>query len=98
MTRNVSSLVVYSPDFYGPHARNTVLYETLKNVIQHKTVNFVGNTHVKREFLYTFDGAKAMIDLALRDSTCNKNSNISTFYEKTRGDNVLNRSSYYFKR
>lgn len=73
---NVPCLIVHMPDLYGPNAGNTILYETLKNVVQNKTANFVGSTHVSREFLYTFDGAKAMVELAFREDAYNQNWNI----------------------
>ncbi|MGE7692928.1 SDR family NAD(P)-dependent oxidoreductase [Lysinibacillus sp. NPDC094177] len=73
---NVPSLIVHFPDLYGPNANNTILYETLKNVALGKKANFVGNMQVKREFLYTVDGAKAMVELALRDDTYNQNWNV----------------------
>ncbi|MGE7998785.1 SDR family NAD(P)-dependent oxidoreductase [Lysinibacillus sp. NPDC093190] len=73
---NVPSLIVHFPDLYGPNAENTIFYETLKNVIQGKKANFVGNMQVRREFLYTVDGAKAMVELALRDDTYNQNWNV----------------------
>ena len=73
---NVPSLIVHFPDLYGPNAENTILYETLKNVAQGKKANFVGSMQVKREFLYTVDGAKAMVELSLRDDTYNQNWNV----------------------
>ncbi|MEK5039761.1 SDR family NAD(P)-dependent oxidoreductase [Sporosarcina sp. FSL K6-3457] len=80
---HVPSLIVHFPDFYGPFAESTMLYETLKNVVQHKSANFVGSTHVAREFVYTFDGAKAMVELALRENTYNQNWNIPAVYPIT---------------
>ncbi|MBM7648865.1 nucleoside-diphosphate-sugar epimerase [Bacillus ectoiniformans] len=73
---SVPSLIVHLPDLYGPNAENTVFYETLKNAIQNKTANFVGNTKIAREFIYTFDGAKAVVELALREDAYNQNWNI----------------------
>lgn len=72
----VPSLIVHMPDLYGPNAENTILYETLKSILQNKKANFVGNTQVAREFLYTFDGAKAMVELALRLDAYNQNWNV----------------------
>ncbi|WP_342511646.1 SDR family NAD(P)-dependent oxidoreductase [Sporosarcina sp. FSL K6-1522] len=80
---HIPSLIVHFPDFYGPYAGNTMLHETFKNVVQHKTANFVGSTHVGREFLYTFDGAKAMVELALREDTYNQNWNIPAVHPIT---------------
>jgi hypothetical protein len=36
----VKTLIVYMPDLYGPNANNTILHETLKNVVQNKKANF----------------------------------------------------------
>jgi len=80
---NVPSLIVHFPDLYGPNAENTILYETLKNVVQGKKANFVGNMHVEREFLYTVDGAKAMVELALRDDAYNQNWNVPAVHPIT---------------
>ncbi|MGE7942771.1 SDR family NAD(P)-dependent oxidoreductase [Lysinibacillus xylanilyticus] len=83
MESNIPSLIVHLPDLYGPNAENTILYETLKNVAQGKKANFVGNMQVKREFLYTVDGAKAMVELALRDDTYNQNWNVPAVHTIT---------------
>jgi len=80
---HVPSLIVHFPDFYGPFAESTLLHETFKNVVQHKSANFVGSTHVAREYVYTFDGAKAMVELAFRDNAYNQNWNIPAVYPIT---------------
>lgn len=85
---NVPSLIVHFPDFYGPYAENTMLHETLKNVVRNKSANFVGGVQVAREYLYTFDGAKAMVELALRDDAYNQNWNIPAVYPIT-GEEVI---------
>jgi len=85
---NVPSLIVHLPDLYGPNAENTILYETLKNVAQGKKANFVGNMQVKREFLYTVDGAKAMVELASRDAAYNQNWNVPAIHPIT-GDELI---------
>lgn len=85
---DVPSLIVHMPDLYGPHAENTLLYETFKNVIQHKSANFIGNTRVAREYIYTFDGAKAMVELAFRDNTYNQNWNIPAIHPIT-GEEIV---------
>ncbi|RDW16089.1 short chain dehydrogenase [Oceanobacillus arenosus] len=76
----VPSLIAHMPDIYGPNAENTILHETLKSVVLNKTANFVGNPKVAREFIYTLDGAKAMVELALRRDTYNQNWNIPSAY------------------
>lgn len=85
---HVPSMIVHFPDFYGPFAESTMLYETFKNVVQHKSANFVGSTHVAREYVYTFDGAKAMVELALRDNAYNQNWNIPAVYPVT-GEEII---------
>ncbi|QDP99374.1 SDR family NAD(P)-dependent oxidoreductase [Lysinibacillus fusiformis] len=83
MDSSVPSLIVHMPDLYGPNAENTILHETLKSVVQDKKANYVGNMQVAREFLYTFDGAKAMIELALRSDTYNQNWHVPAVHTVT---------------
>ncbi len=72
----VPCLIVHMPDLYGPNAENTILHETLKNVARNKPANFVGDLTMAREFLYTLDGAKTMVELAMREDAYNQNWNI----------------------
>lgn len=85
---NVPSLIVHMPDLYGPNAENTIFHETLKNVARNKTANFVGNPKVAREFIFTFDAAKAMVELASREDTYNENWNIPSVHPVT-GEKIL---------
>ncbi|WP_134703358.1 SDR family NAD(P)-dependent oxidoreductase [Ammoniphilus sp. YIM 78166] len=80
---SVPTLIVHLPDLYGPNAENTILHETLKGVVQNKTANFVGSTKVAREFLFTFDGAKVMVDLAFDPQAYNQNWNIPAAHPVT---------------
>lgn len=84
----VPMLIVHMPDIYGPNAENTILNETLKNVVKNKTAIFVGNQKVAREYLYSFDGAKAMIELALRDDAYDQNWNIPAVHP-IKGEELL---------
>ena len=85
---SVPSLIVHMPDLYGPNAENTILNETLKSVISNKKANFVGHMQVAREFLYTVDGAKAIVELALRSDTYNQNWNVPAVHPIT-GEQLL---------
>lgn len=76
------------PDLYGPNAENTILHETLKSVVLNKSANFVGDIKVAREFIFTLDGAKAMVELALREDTYNQNWNIPSAHPIT-GDEII---------
>lgn len=82
----VPYLIVHLPDFYGPQAKNTILFETLKNVANNKTANFVGPMNIAREFIYTKDAARVIIELALRDDTYNENWNVSAIHPITGED------------
>lgn len=80
---NLPCLIVHLPDLYGPNAENTLLHETLKNVILNKPANFIGSLKVAREFIFTFDAAKAMVELALREDAYNQNWNIPSAHPIT---------------
>jgi nucleoside-diphosphate-sugar epimerase len=72
----VPALIAHFPDFYGPNAENAVLHYTLSKVIEGKKTSFVGNQTIAREFIYTPDGAKAIVNLALEENTYGQNWNI----------------------
>ena len=63
----VPLLIAHFPDFYGPHAPNTVLDYTLQGMIQNKKARYIGDQSIAREFIYTSDGAKAIVELAFRN-------------------------------
>lgn len=79
----VPTLIVHLPDLYGPNAESTLLHETFKSVVQNKKANFIGKINIAREYLYTFDGAKAMVELAQRDNAYNQNWNIPAIHPIT---------------
>ncbi|WP_270994595.1 SDR family NAD(P)-dependent oxidoreductase [Listeria seeligeri] len=85
---DIPYLIVHMPDLYGPNAENTMIHETLKNVVLNKTASFVGDIKVAREFIFTMDGAKAMVELALRDDTYNQNWNIPSAHPIT-GEEII---------
>ncbi|WP_186577872.1 NAD(P)H-binding protein [Aquibacillus kalidii] len=73
---DVPALIAHFPDFYGPNASNTLLHFTLENVIKNKKAYFVGNKKINREFIYTPDGAKALVNLAFCNDAYGQNWNI----------------------
>lgn len=85
---NAPSLIVHMPDLYGPNAKNTILHETLKNVVLNKSANFVGDIKQAREYIFTLDGAKAMVELASREDTYNQNWNIPSVHPIT-GEEII---------
>lgn len=84
----VATLIAHFPDFYGPYAHNTMLHFTLDAVVQNKAAQFVGNKKVKREYIFTPDGAKAVVELALHKSAYNQNWNIPG-YGVISGDEII---------
>jgi nucleoside-diphosphate-sugar epimerase len=76
-TSKVPYIIAYFPDFYGPKAESTILQYTFKQMLKKQSVGFVGATTLQREFIYTKDGAKAIVELALRDDSYNQDWNIS---------------------
>ncbi|MCZ0702944.1 nucleoside-diphosphate-sugar epimerase [Natronobacillus azotifigens] len=79
----VPSLIVHLPDFYGPYAYNTILHETLKNVAINKKANFVGPLNVAREFVFTPDAAKIIVQLSQHDDAYDQNWNIPAIHSIT---------------
>ncbi|WP_342048134.1 SDR family NAD(P)-dependent oxidoreductase [Bacillus sp. OTU530] len=73
---SVPALIAHFPDFYGPNAESTILNYTLQSIVQNKKASFVGNQKIAREFIFTPDGAKAIVNLALREEAYGQNWNI----------------------
>jgi nucleoside-diphosphate-sugar epimerase len=72
----VQFLIAHFPDFYGPHAENTLLHQTFKNAIQNKKAVFIGQPDIPREYIYTPDGASALVELSLRNHAYGQEWNI----------------------
>lgn len=73
---NVNAFIAHFPDFYGPNAENTILHYTLDGVANNKKAMFVGNQGIQREFIFTPDGAKAIVNLALDERAYGESWNI----------------------
>ncbi|MDR4887297.1 SDR family NAD(P)-dependent oxidoreductase [Fredinandcohnia sp. QZ13] len=73
---NIPVLIAHFPDFYGPNAANAMLTYTFDKVIQNKKAMFVGNQQNAREYIYTPDGAKAIVELSLHDKAYGQSWNI----------------------
>jgi nucleoside-diphosphate-sugar epimerase len=84
----VPTLIVHFPDFYGPNAENAVLHYTLANVVQGKKSSFVGNQTIAREFIFTPDGAKAIVNLAVDENAYGQNWNIPG-YDVITGEDLV---------
>ncbi len=73
---SVPSLICHFPDFYGPNATNTYIHFTLEQIVKKKKAGFIGPKNIAREFIYTKDGAKVMVDLAFKAEAYGQNWNI----------------------
>ncbi|MEH6941362.1 NAD-dependent epimerase/dehydratase family protein [Bacillus sp. JJ722] len=73
---NVPYIIAHFPDFYGPNANNTLLHYTFDLMIQNKQSRYVGDQKIAREFIYTPDGAKALVELAMSEQNYNQHWNI----------------------
>lgn len=72
----VPAVIAHFPDFYGPNAENTILHYTLANVVKNKRSMYVGDQKIGREFIFTPDGAKAIVNLALDEKAYGQEWNI----------------------
>ncbi|WP_100332600.1 SDR family NAD(P)-dependent oxidoreductase [Bacillus xiapuensis] len=72
----IPAVRAHFPDFYGPNAISTVMHSTLKNGIQNKRAVYVGDMSKQREFIYTPDGAKALIELSRHETAYGRCWNI----------------------
>lgn len=50
--------ILHLPDFYGPHVHVSTLQNALNEAASGKTVNWVGNTDVQREYTYVPDAMR----------------------------------------
>ncbi|SDJ83781.1 Nucleoside-diphosphate-sugar epimerase [Sediminibacillus albus] len=72
----VPVLIAHFPDFYGPGVESSVLNYTFQSIVRNKGAMFVGNQKIHREFIYTPDGAKAIVNLAMQEAAYGQNWNI----------------------
>lgn len=84
----VPTIIAHFPDFYGPNAENTLMHFTLKDAVQNKKAMFVGNQTIAREFIYTPDGAKAVVNLSMHDNAYGQNYNIPG-YDVITGEEIV---------
>lgn len=73
---NIPALICHFPDFYGPNATNTYIHFTLEQLLKKKKGGYVGPKDIEREFIFTKDGARVMVELALKDDAYGHSWNI----------------------
>ncbi|WP_099156569.1 SDR family NAD(P)-dependent oxidoreductase [Virgibacillus ndiopensis] len=72
----VPNVIVHFPDFYGPYVENGYINYTLRKIVANKKASFVGDQFMNREHIYTPDGAKAIVELALNDDAYGQSWNV----------------------
>lgn len=66
----VKAVIGRSADFYGPGFTNSALYiKFLQNIINNKNPQIIGAKNAKHTYAYTEDNGRALVQLALDDST-----------------------------
>lgn len=69
-------IIAHFPDFYGPYAENGQINYTLRQVLSDKKAVFIGKQTIAREHIYTPDGARALVELALHENAYGQSWNI----------------------
>ena len=62
----IQSLVLRLPDFYGPHANNSLANPILRAALSGKPANWIGPLDTPHEFVYVPDAAAVLVALASR--------------------------------
>lgn len=68
--------IAHFPDFYGPAVESSLLNFTLTKMVNNKKAQFVGDLSIPREYIFTLDGAKALVELAMNEKAYGQNWNI----------------------
>jgi nucleoside-diphosphate-sugar epimerase len=69
-------IIARFPDFYGTDAPNSMLAYTFSAIAAGKKAGYVGHRDIPREFIYLPDGAKAAVELAMREQAYGHNWNV----------------------
>jgi nucleoside-diphosphate-sugar epimerase len=56
--REAGAAILHLPDFYGPHVHVSTLQNALNEAASGKTVNWLGNADVQREFIFVPDAMR----------------------------------------
>lgn len=84
----VPYVIAHFPDFYGPYAENSQLNYMIRQIAADKKARFIGKQDVLREHIYTPDGAKAIVELALREDSYWQCWNIPA-YDVITGEEII---------
>jgi nucleoside-diphosphate-sugar epimerase len=65
--RELGAAILHLPDLYGPHAHVSTLQNALNEAASGKTVNWLGRTDVKREYVYVPDAMRIAVEIGGRN-------------------------------
>jgi nucleoside-diphosphate-sugar epimerase len=65
--REAGAAILHLPDFYGPHVHISTFQNALNEAAAGKTVNWVGNADVHREYVFVRDAMRIAAILRARD-------------------------------
>jgi len=69
-SNKIEAVIGRSADFYGPNAKNSSLYISfLQRVLENKNPQWLGKPNQKHTYAFTLDDSKALVKLALNNST-----------------------------
>jgi nucleoside-diphosphate-sugar epimerase len=91
--KKIKAVIGRSADFYGEHSTNSALYNSfLQNILKGKAPQVLGKKDVTHTYAYSGDNGKALVALALDDSTYGQVWHLPvgkpiTFYEV---NNIMN--------
>ncbi len=60
----MQTLILHLPDFYGPHAENSLANYFMREAVAGKPATFIGPLAAQREFIFVPDVAQPLLDLA----------------------------------
>lgn len=81
-------LIAHFPDFYGPNVESSLLNFTLAKMINNQKAQYVGDQTIAREHIFTPDGAKALVNLAMSENAYDQNWNIPA-YDVITGEEII---------
>lgn len=89
-TKDVTYLIARSPDFFGPNAKNSVLYSAfIENILKQKDPFFIGLKSKKHSYGYTEDLVRSMLLLSNETDTYNQVWHLPS-HQTNSIDDVLN--------
>lgn len=65
--RDAGAAIVHLPDFFGPHVHTGTLQQALDDAVAGRTMNWIGNAEVERDYIYVPDAMRIVADLMIQE-------------------------------